>query len=72
MSWEKDCPGAGKPPGRANVAEGLADPSGEDRQAGHCATCDHRFWMVTADTIPPHGVQNTTRPKGTEIRELDD
>ena len=70
MSWENDCDGAGQAPAR--VATDLTDPAGEDRQAGHCAGCDHRFWMITANTIPPHGVQDATRPKGTIILELDD
>ena len=72
MSWKKDCPGAGAAPARVAEAEGLVDPSGEGRAAGHCSTCDHRYWMKEADTIPPHGVPESTRPKGTEIRELDD
>lgn len=70
MSWETDCPGAGEAPARA--AEGLDDPAGEGRQAGHCPTCDHRFWMAEPQTIPAHGVPDGPRPKGTEIRELDD
>ncbi len=48
------------------------DPTGEGREIGACAVCDHRFWMKEPDTIPPHGVPDGTRPKGTEIRELDD
>ncbi len=48
------------------------DPTGAGREIGACAVCDHRFWMVEPDTIPPHGVPDGTRPKGTEIRELDD
>ena len=48
------------------------DPTGEDRQAGLCAACDHRFWMSRPNTIPPHGVPDGPRPKGTEFRELDD
>lgn len=69
MSWESDCPGAGEAP--VKVLE-LEDPAGEGRQAGRCPVCDHNFWMADPDLIPPHGPAPRPRPKGTEIRELDD